>query len=64
MKRRDWLQKIINKKYKGDILLACKKLKLARTTLYYYISGDRTPRVPVAKRIASPLGVKWEKFYE
>ena len=30
----------------------------------YYESGERTPTVPVAKKIANFLGINWTQFVE
>ncbi len=30
----------------------------------YYESGERTPTVPVAKKIANFLGINWTQFFE
>ncbi|ERI10821.1 helix-turn-helix transcriptional regulator [Aneurinibacillus aneurinilyticus] len=41
-----------------------KLAKIARTTYAMYEQGKRRPSVPVAKRLAKILKVKWTLFFE
>lgn len=37
---------------------------ISRQLCSFIESGARTPSVPTAKRIASALGLDWQRFYE
>ena len=58
---RRWLVEYRGNKTQEEVANAC---GIHRGYYALIESGDRTPSVPVAKKIASLLGFDWTAFYE
>lgn len=60
---REWLVRI-RKKFKFTQEVVAKKANIARTTYAMIETGERTPTVQNAKRIAKVLEFQWTLFFE
>ncbi|MNB67197.1 helix-turn-helix protein [compost metagenome] len=61
--RRDWLISRRNSLKKTQESVAG-EVGVARTTYASYEQGERTPSVPIAKKIGNVLGFDWPLFFE